>query len=422
MVSHKEYNIQEGYKAHNRTLLLMNYDLSKTYNENLVFEQNGFIDFMKRISPKGMENYSQGSAVGVGEWMRTWNHHDWLTAIEIITGIAGSIPSPIAPLLLGASVAAGLANGISYIDEGEEYLGGFFIALSVIPGHQLLTTLRGSKTFTKYGVEATKKMVESVASGTAKSSEREAVKQILKEAAPVAGQLAKLTAQQIVLNSLKYLATKSIKAVLATVITALRLGTGLTKVGIQIGGIYVTYDELYLFFNSENDRKLAIRANNELAQLKDYLLSNPEEVKQKVIDQVRSDSPYIEQNAGKFVSVQNTETVKQEELEMIRKEQQKRINQKRAQEAAKIVTYSDVLSGKEVFQYGMKSDGIKKVQKMLFDLNYDTELSDFGNNPKPIDGVFGKGTYYAVKAFQEDNKLTPTGIVDNLTLRKIESK
>lgn len=64
---------------------------------------------------------------------------------------------------------------------------------------------------------------------------------------------------------------------------------------------------------------------------------------------------------------------------------------------------------------GDKGDDVKKIQNQLITLGYD--LSPYG-----ADGDFGAKTENAVKAFQKDNKLSETGIVDDTTKKLLDER
>ena len=63
-----------------------------------------------------------------------------------------------------------------------------------------------------------------------------------------------------------------------------------------------------------------------------------------------------------------------------------------------------------IFQYGSGGDAVKIIQQRLQDLGYYT-----GN----VDGIYGYGTYEGVRLYQQNNGLTPDGIVGEGTLRSL---
>ena len=61
---------------------------------------------------------------------------------------------------------------------------------------------------------------------------------------------------------------------------------------------------------------------------------------------------------------------------------------------------------------GAKGEDVKKLQQKLFDMGYDLGTSG-------IDGIFGPKTQEALKKFQKDSKIKPTGIFDEKTFNKL---
>jgi murein DD-endopeptidase MepM/ murein hydrolase activator NlpD/peptidoglycan hydrolase-like protein with peptidoglycan-binding domain/methyl-accepting chemotaxis protein len=66
--------------------------------------------------------------------------------------------------------------------------------------------------------------------------------------------------------------------------------------------------------------------------------------------------------------------------------------------------------GTSVLKRGSKGDNVTALQAALKDLGFD---------PKGVDGIFGKNTEAAVKAFEKANGLTQDGILDKQTLDKL---
>ena len=64
----------------------------------------------------------------------------------------------------------------------------------------------------------------------------------------------------------------------------------------------------------------------------------------------------------------------------------------------------------EVVPNNSNQDNIYKVQKRLIELGYE---------PGPADGIMGKMTKKAIKKFQKDNDMPPTGKIDNDTKNKL---
>ena len=76
----------------------------------------------------------------------------------------------------------------------------------------------------------------------------------------------------------------------------------------------------------------------------------------------------------------------------------------------------DLSSIKDKLKFGDVGDDVTKVQKALRYLKYD--LGSFGEDG--VDGIIGEYTEKAIKAFQKDNNLEITGIVDEKTLEALD--
>lgn len=63
-----------------------------------------------------------------------------------------------------------------------------------------------------------------------------------------------------------------------------------------------------------------------------------------------------------------------------------------------------------ISQYGSSGDEVKQIQ---------TKLKDWGYYSGNVDGVYGSGTYEAVKKFQSSNGLTADGIAGSQTLQAL---
>jgi len=95
-----------------RVILLMNYDLSKTYSENLTEQV--------LLSPNlGMMKVNNWMAENL---LPNWkDKHSVLQWVELTTGILGMIPTPASPFLLGVSTIAGVTDAYQYYKEGDLY-------------------------------------------------------------------------------------------------------------------------------------------------------------------------------------------------------------------------------------------------------------------------------------------------------------
>ena len=76
-------------------------------------------------------------------------------------------------------------------------------------------------------------------------------------------------------------------------------------------------------------------------------------------------------------------------------------------------TVADLSGIDRILKRGSKGDDVKQVQQALKDLGYDL-------GEKDVDGIIGKDTVAAIKAFQKANGLKVTGIIDEKTLATLK--
>jgi hypothetical protein len=206
-------NILESVK------LIMYYDNSKPLTE----QSMGF-----PVSPQYQSTEMSKSI----EYLKNadFNSHDVLSFIEITTGILGLIPTPFSPVFLGVSTVAGLADAAVYFKEGDNYMGGLMAALSLIPGGELISALKGSKVLSKRGIKGTQELIKKYKSGVQITEEE--TKDLIKlgKIMDESGVMAKL-GKSAVLQSLKNtIKSKSPKLLLNILLRLGKLGFNLSKI------------------------------------------------------------------------------------------------------------------------------------------------------------------------------------------------
>ena len=211
-------------------LLKMNYDSSKTLNENIE-EQMGEKPFM---TPRGM-SYDEHLKALQGPPLTKDQRHLLMDIAAV-----GTLFIPV----VGPFISLGLelANAGLYYAEGDKYGAGFSLAFALIPMGELVGKIPGVKKLGRDGLASLIKKARSGAKLT--KAEAETVEQIgknrkwlslraTKEATKlmVKGKLQKATLKDIVYAMYKYSKKNPIKFNLA-------------KNGLIIGGIWYTYDKL----------------------------------------------------------------------------------------------------------------------------------------------------------------------------------
>jgi hypothetical protein len=223
------------------------------------------------------------------EWIKTWDHHDWLGFISITSGILGSIPSPASGALLSISLGTGALDAYYYFKEDDPYTGGLILAFSIIPAGQLIRLANkvGMKTFLGLGRKKSVELLEKAASGTANATERKTAENIVKESAKAADELAKLTMMATINNIIAELGKKSLNFVLKFLILLYRLNIYTLKAGIIIAGTFYSYDTLYKALNYKNIKNLDVRERNSLVQLHNLIVGDEKKINEMLIQNLK---------------------------------------------------------------------------------------------------------------------------------------
>lgn len=373
-------------------------------------------------------------------WMTTWDAHDWLTFVDVTAGILGLIPSPAAPILLGISTAACLADGGLYYYEDDDYMAGLVLSFCLIPASEFaLMSPRIARSIARGKKQAlnTIKKGRDLADLAKKRTLTEAEKAIVKEADELMSELTKNT-QKIANLTQKHLATQFVtnilktggKVLFDTVLLLSKMSWSLGKLGFTIGGIYYTYDEVYLALYGTDEEKMKLRQDSSFYQLAQFLKDPKivERIVKEVGDYFRKHEQMFKDNPNLLKQVDCTESAR---LEQEHQEIMRGLEEKIKSENQMISPpIQDVLAGKidpktkkpYVIEFGQKGESVRKVQEMLDSLEYGLTLKGYNTEKKGVDGDFGNNTFDAVILFQWNNELEETGIVDSKTLELLKMK
>jgi hypothetical protein len=412
--------------------LLMVYDNRKTYSENLFLEQTAYERYLDRTfeDPKKAQEYLDANSKvmkGLYNWFSTFDTHDWLSLIEISSGLLGLIPTPLSPLFLGISLAAGLSDAGLYFDEGDPYMGTMMAALALIPGGELLVVLKGSKVLKKRGTKGCVELIKKYKKGVKLTTEElDDLTKLGVSISKNADEVKRLLKINITKNMVKTLGTKSTKYLMNLLLVLKKIGViKLGDIALKVGGVTYGFDKLYLYVFRDSifaDKELLDkRTTNDLRYLinkllgydkevQEYLLLKTKEALQKVID-----NPNTQENIVdiKIDESKDTNAIK-EFLNIIN------LESKKYQESLVAPSIDEILTGKKIVKLNQKGNSVKEIQKMLYDLEYDHLITNFETQENWNDGIYGNNTKNAVETFQEDNGLNVDGIVGKNTLLKIK--
>jgi hypothetical protein len=171
----------------NRIKLLINYDVSKTLTENIIYEQSDSVmDRRTGIEGKNMEalgldpynpsdikKYRQMTdpTFNTIEWMKTWDVHDWFTLVQLVLlyfGFFTAGTSSILALALGGVVDV-VEAGIFLVKDKDPYMATVMLILSVLGINDLMKI----PTVKKLGIEGTKQLIRKAKEDAARLTKEE---------------------------------------------------------------------------------------------------------------------------------------------------------------------------------------------------------------------------------------------------------
>jgi hypothetical protein len=215
-------------------LLKMNYDLSKSLNENIEEQESSFTRNLDRI-------YSRpDTAREFNQFVIEHKH----TLLDIASIGAFFIPV-VGPIL---SLGLELANAGLYYSEGDDYMAGFSLAFSLIPGGELFAKIPAIKKLGRNGLADIIKKVRMNRRLT--KDEMEVFQKIVKESDWIS-KTAKLNAS-ILVNAQKILKSATLKDLVYLIYRFSKRYPrtfNLTKLGLTIGGVFYTFEKLAEIYN-----------------------------------------------------------------------------------------------------------------------------------------------------------------------------
>jgi hypothetical protein len=372
------------------------------------------------------------------QWMKTWDAHDWLTFVDITSGLLGSIPSPASGVLLGISAAACLADGGLYLYEDDPYMGGLILSFCLIPLGELSLILPRSQRILakgkKHAIDTIKKAKELAKKRTLTTAEKaimEEAAELIAELQENATKIAKATQKNFATKFIANVVAKGGKAILGTALLLSKMTWAVGRPFVLLGGIYYTYDEIYLAMYGTDEQKMQLRNNSGFQELVRFLklLANREKAINEASSYIQGNTGPIAEHSDEIVTVdveKKDETIQafqQETIELLKKQEE---------EKERSPSFEQVLSKKidprteqpYAIREGLKGTSVGKIQQMLEKLGYGETLRGYDSNEKKkaVDYDFGRNTYDAVGLFQADNNLKFTGIVDYETLKTLQIK
>lgn len=366
----------------------------------------------------GIENVDVYQS-GVKFW--EWEGHNVTTVIEIGTLLLGLIPSPLSPVLLGISTAAGLADAGLYFAEGDNYMGSMMLALEVIPGGELFSVLKKGKTVSKLGVEGTKEILQKgvknelkdqLAQQTYKNVTQELQGSLGKEIAQKAEKTIATRATTKMAEGFAKLPFKQQLKTFSDIVELCWNAIGkIPQIILKVGGTTFTVDQLYLAINGRDESRQNSDIRRMYYWLKGYEGLTPEEkgkmIEQEELSREMEKSVKVLQNAMGSADKKQiaNATIKvstefdQSELDSYLSDRVNKTKQLKTNEGivniGEVViptpSEEDVKNGKAFYSFGMSGDTIAQIKRQFennwgltfSEGNYD--LSGLNENPNSFD-------------------------------------
>jgi len=267
-------------------LLKMNYDSSKTHNENIVEQDTRFTRYLDKVDsdPKSAAKYNN--------LMYEYRHG----LIDIAAFGTFFIP------LMGPFISLGLelANSGLYFAEGENYSGGLALVFTLIPFSEIARKIDAVE---KIGNNGLKKLLQKTAIKNAKYTDDEI--KVLKSINDNKKWITTRASRQAVKETIK--ATFKGQPLKRIITTMYYLGKrnpkllNISKMGLIVGGLWYSYDKLAEIYGIKNKNQyLEMRKklendyndnpNNIILQIVPQLSSTTDEEKNKELMKAFNDA------------------------------------------------------------------------------------------------------------------------------------
>jgi hypothetical protein len=397
---------------------------------NAVNEQ---ISVSNLLTPIG----GMGGTLKIFNWFKSFNEHDWLTFIDITTGLLGIFPTPAAPFLLGASLVACQADAALYFKENDPYMGGLVLSFCLIPLGEWIRVAPGAKSVLTKGKQYVIDLLKKAKSLSGKKFLDPPEKAIIKEAdilikslTEKADEIAKLTQKYFITRVISDIISKGGKILFGTVLLISKMTWAIGRPLLQLAGIYYTFDEVYLALYGTDEQKMKLRNDSSFQQLL-RLLKDPENqnvAMEQVKDYMKQNSEIFKKNPELIATVDATESAKVnkalDDYYLTLKTQNKSESIVPSPSLENVISRKIDPNTKKPYtiKEGQKGESVGKIQEMLGILGYDVVLKGYNEEKKGVDNDFGPNTYDAVLLFQEINGLKETGEVDSDTLIQLKIK
>ena len=225
-------------------LLKMNYDSSKTLNENIEEQETGFTRYLDRVysEPESAAKYNKDMSK-ISDLIYEYRH-----GLIDIASVGTMFIPVVGPLI---SLGLELSNSALYYAEGENYNGGLALVFALIPFGEIV---RKIPVVEKIGVIGLRKLLQKTAVKTAKYTDDEI--KVLKGISDNKKWITTRASRQAVKQTIKTtFKGQPLKKIISTMYYLGKRNPKLlntTKVGLTIGGLWYSYDKLAEIYGIKN--------------------------------------------------------------------------------------------------------------------------------------------------------------------------
>jgi hypothetical protein len=243
-----KYTVESGAKSVDRVLYLMSYDMNKTATENVLYEQtqNNKNSFFLQNQPSGKKpTNTKGMIPGFEKVKSSITQEDFEKFVyenrhgllDIAALGAAFIP------LVGPFISLGLelGNAALYASEGDKYSAGLALAFTLIPGGKIPAV----KKLGRNGLAALlKKAKNPKLVKTLSNAEKETLEQINKNSKWVRLTATQQLSKKIAKIFIKKMSLPQLVKFVYSFSKKYPKIYNITTMGLQIGGIWYSYDKL----------------------------------------------------------------------------------------------------------------------------------------------------------------------------------
>jgi hypothetical protein len=259
-------------KQNEKILYLLKFDTSKTLHENKEIFLNEQATEWEKRELKKIEGFSNKLSN-----LSDIDPHDALMWTSLAANFFG-------PWGMAASIALDLGNAYLYHKEGKNFEAGLQVAFSLIPGGELVTKIPIVK---KYGKKFFENMLlKSVKGGVITRAEREAYKELTKYSKWIKSSVYESIFKMSLRQVFKGFRFTDIVKFIWLLQKRNPKWYFITRIGIEIGGVYYTYLQLAKIFGWSDKEEKNPKKQQKIEN--DYKKS-PEKYNEEIIDDLTKD-------------------------------------------------------------------------------------------------------------------------------------